>query len=62
MHRWDGKAFEAPGVEPVFSQKNQAIYYAQNRACFRSRGFENMARRVPVIADLVLNYVAVIRY
>ena len=30
------KIFEAPGVEPVFLQKNQAINYAQNRASFRS--------------------------
>jgi hypothetical protein len=30
------KAFEASGVEPVFSEKDQAIDYAQNRACFRS--------------------------
>jgi len=30
------KAFEAPGVEPVFSGKDQAIDYAQNRARFRS--------------------------
>jgi hypothetical protein len=29
-------AFESPGVEPVFSKKDQAINYAQNRACFRS--------------------------
>jgi hypothetical protein len=35
-HRWGWKAFESPGVEPVFSRKNQAIDYAQNRACFRS--------------------------
>jgi hypothetical protein len=35
-HRWDWKAFEAPGVEPVFPKKDQAIDYAQNRACFRS--------------------------
>jgi len=35
-HRWGWKAFEAPGVEPVFSEKDQAIDYAQNRACFRS--------------------------
>jgi len=28
--------FEAPGVEPVFLQKQQAIDYAKNRACFRS--------------------------
>ena len=35
-HRWGWKAFEAPGVEPVFPKKDQAIDYAQNRACFRS--------------------------
>jgi hypothetical protein len=35
-HRWGWKAFETPGVEPVFSEKDQAIDYAQNRACFRS--------------------------
>jgi methyl coenzyme M reductase alpha subunit len=35
-HRWGWKAFEAPGVEPVFPDKDQAIDYAQNRACFRS--------------------------
>ena len=26
----------APGVEPVFPQKRQAIDYAETRACFRS--------------------------
>jgi hypothetical protein len=30
------KVFEAPGVEPVFPEKNQAINYAQNRASFHS--------------------------
>jgi hypothetical protein len=35
-HRWGLKTFEAPGVEPVFPKKDQAIDYAQNRACFRS--------------------------
>jgi hypothetical protein len=35
-HRWGWKAFEARGVEPVFPKKDQAIDYAQNRACFRS--------------------------
>ena len=35
-HRWGWKAFEAPGVEPVFPKQDQAIDYAQNRACFRS--------------------------
>jgi hypothetical protein len=34
--RWGWKAFESPGVEPVFREKDQAIDYAQNRACFRS--------------------------
>ena len=35
-HRWGWKVFEAPGVEPVFPKKDQAINYAQNRASFRS--------------------------
>jgi hypothetical protein len=30
------KVFEAPGVEPVFLEKRQAINYAENRAWFRS--------------------------
>ena len=30
------KCFEAPGVEPVFPEKNDAISYSQTRACFRS--------------------------
>jgi hypothetical protein len=30
------KVFEAPGVEPIFPKKDQAINYAQNRASFRS--------------------------
>ena len=28
-HRWGWKVFEAPGVEPVFLEKRQAIDYAQ---------------------------------
>jgi len=35
-HRNGWIVFEAPGVEPVFPEKDQAINYAQNRACFRS--------------------------
>jgi hypothetical protein len=35
-HGWGWKVFEAPGVERVFAKKDQAIDYAQNRACFRS--------------------------
>ena len=35
-HAWGWKVFEAPGVEPVFPEKDQAINYAQERACFRS--------------------------
>lgn len=35
-HSWGWKAFESPGVEPAFPKKDQAIDYAQNRACFRS--------------------------
>jgi hypothetical protein len=30
------QVYEAPGVQPVFLKKEQAIDYAQNRACFRS--------------------------
>ena len=30
------KCFEAPGVEPVFERRQDAISYAQGRACFRS--------------------------
>jgi hypothetical protein len=32
-HHWGWKAFESPGVEPVFPEREQAIEYAQNRAC-----------------------------
>jgi hypothetical protein len=35
-HRWGWEVFEAPGVEPVFPEKNQVINYAENRAWFRS--------------------------
>jgi hypothetical protein len=35
-HRRGWKVFEAPGVEPVFLEKRQAIDYAETRACFRS--------------------------
>ncbi len=34
-HRWGWKVFEAPGVEPVFPDKDDAIDNAQERACFR---------------------------
>jgi hypothetical protein len=37
-HRNGWKVFEAPGVEPVFPEKRQAINYAENRASFRSGG------------------------
>jgi hypothetical protein len=35
-HRWGWKVFEAPGVEPVFLNQQDAIDYATGRACFRS--------------------------
>ena len=35
-HRWDWRVFEAPGVEPVFPTKDDAIGYAQTRARFRT--------------------------
>jgi hypothetical protein len=31
-----GKFFEAPGVEPVFPEKQHAIDYVETRACFGS--------------------------
>jgi len=34
-HRLGWKVFEAPGVEPVFPEKDRAINYARSRACFR---------------------------
>jgi hypothetical protein len=34
-HRWGWKCFEAPGVEPIFLDQQQAIDYATGRACFR---------------------------
>jgi hypothetical protein len=35
-HDWGLEAFEAPGVEPVFPTKDDAISYAQTRARFRA--------------------------
>jgi hypothetical protein len=35
-YRRGWKVFEAPGVEPVFPEKDQAINYASNRASIRS--------------------------
>ena len=35
-HRLGWKVFEAPGVEPVFPEKDQALNYARERASFRS--------------------------
>jgi hypothetical protein len=33
--KWGWCVFEAPGVEPVFMEKDQAIGYAEARAAFR---------------------------
>jgi hypothetical protein len=35
-HPWGWRVFESRGVEPVFRRKDQAIGYAQTRACFRN--------------------------
>jgi hypothetical protein len=32
--KWGWCVFESPGVEPVFLEKEQAIGYAETRACF----------------------------
>jgi hypothetical protein len=37
------EVFEAPGVEPVFLEQDQAIDYAKHRACFRS-GYSDLDR------------------
>ena len=39
-HRWGWKVFEAPGVEPVFVEKQQAINYAK----FRSHSHNTVVR------------------
>jgi len=36
QHSWGWKAFEAPGVEPVFPTKDDAISYEETRAQFRT--------------------------
>jgi hypothetical protein len=38
-HRWGWKAFEAPGVEPVFPQKGQAIESARSARAFAQARF-----------------------
>ena len=50
--RWGWKSFEAPAGEPVFPNQDQAIDYAQTRACFRSdevRVFDSMGNVERVI-------------
>jgi hypothetical protein len=34
-HTWGWKVLEAPGVEPVFLNQQDAIDYATGSACFR---------------------------
>jgi hypothetical protein len=34
-YKWGWRVFDAPGVAPVFLQKDQAIGYAETRACFQ---------------------------
>jgi hypothetical protein len=51
--RWGWKVFEAPDVEPVFSDKNQAISYAENRACCRSGEIRAFDSSGDVEQDLV---------
>ena len=58
-----GLTRRCPGIEPVFPNKDQAIDYAQNRACFRSgeiqisiRDFEvsyGHAKGVDLISDVL---------
>jgi hypothetical protein len=51
-HRNGWKVFEAPGVEPVFPEKDHAINYAQSRAtlrCSLRNSFNNIAFHRPII-------------
>ena len=45
------KCFEAPGVEPVFLDQEQAIDYATGRACFRSGEIRILDSRGAVARD-----------
>ena len=56
-HRWCWKVFEAPGVEPVFSEKQDAIDYAETQeqrnkleqmASLENRSLSNL---IEVMAD-----------
>jgi Iap family predicted aminopeptidase len=47
-YKWGWRVFEAPGVEPVFLQKEQAIAYAQGACAISLRrdscfGFDRQA-------------------
>ena len=55
-HRWGWKALEAPGVEPAFPKKDQAIDYAQNRACFRSGEIRVLDTICKAFSELIANY------
>jgi hypothetical protein len=46
------KSFEASGVEPVFLDQEQAIGYAETRACFRSGEIRILDSR-NVIASII---------
>jgi hypothetical protein len=58
------ESFEAPGVEPVFSEKPQAINFAQRRASFRygeirildstTPGTSGLHRSVPRVGNVDL--------
>jgi hypothetical protein len=44
---------KAPGVEPVFPKKDQAIDYAQSRACFGSSEIRILDCLVGCVAQIV---------
>ncbi len=54
-HRNGWKVFEAPGVEPVFPEKNQAVNYAQNRASFRSGEIRILDSSGKVVRTIAFN-------
>ena len=52
-NKWGWRVFEAPGVEPVFLDKDQAIGYAETRARLRTgeiRIFDSTGKVERVIA------------
>jgi hypothetical protein len=55
-HRNAWEVFEAPGVEPVFPDKDDAIDYAQQRACFRSGEIRVLGDLLPLALPWLISF------